>query len=79
MKTVSVRELRNTMPHLRETLEIEHELLLVSNGEPVARILPVSIAGAGRLRLPDIRSFREAQPAGEFPVETWLREDRDRR
>lgn len=79
MKTVSVRELRNTMPHLRETLEIEHELLLVSNGEPVARILPVGIAGAGRLRLPDIRSFREAQPVGEFPVEAWLREDRDRR
>ena len=41
MKTINVRELRNAMPHLRETLAQEQELLLVSHGEPVARILPV--------------------------------------
>ncbi len=40
MQTINVRELRNTIPHLRETLEREHELVLVSNREPVARILP---------------------------------------
>ena len=41
MKTINVRELRSVMPQLKETLAQEHELLLVSNGEPVARILPV--------------------------------------
>ncbi|QHI97388.1 type II toxin-antitoxin system prevent-host-death family antitoxin [Xylophilus rhododendri] len=79
MKTVSVRELRNTMPHLRETLEQEQELLLVSNGEPVARILPVEPAPARRPQLPDIRAFREAQPRMERPLEDLIREERDRR
>ena len=32
MKTINVRELRNAMPHLRETLAQEQELLLVSHG-----------------------------------------------
>ncbi len=41
MQTVNVRELRSAIPHLKETLEREHELVLVSNGEPIARILPV--------------------------------------
>ena len=41
MQIINVRELRNTIPHLRETLAREHELVLVSNGEPVARILPI--------------------------------------
>ena len=42
MKSISVRELRSAIPHLRETLAVEHELLLVSNGEPLARILPIA-------------------------------------
>ena len=42
MKSISVRELRSAIPHLREILAQEHELLLVSNGEPLARILPVA-------------------------------------
>ena len=31
MQTINVRELRNTIPHLRETLEREHEIVLVSS------------------------------------------------
>ena len=42
VQSINVRELRNTIPHLRETLEREHELVLISNGEPIARILPVN-------------------------------------
>ena len=41
MKTINVRELRALIPGLKEELAAEHELLLVSNGEPVARILPI--------------------------------------
>ncbi len=77
MKTLSVRELRSAMPQLRETLAQEREIVLLSNGEPVARILPMG-ADAARPKLPDIRAFRDAQPKGEFPVEDWLREERDR-
>ena len=36
MQTLNVRELRNTIPHLRETLEREHEIVLISNGEVIA-------------------------------------------
>ena len=79
MRTLSVRELRDTIPHLRETLAQEHELLLVSNGVPVARILPVEVPAVPRPRLPDIRAFREAQPRFNRPLEDLIREERDRR
>jgi len=79
MRTLSVRELRDTIPHLRETLAQEHELLLVSNGVPVARILPVEAPAVPRPRLPDIRAFREAQPRFNRPLEDLIREERDRR
>ena len=41
MKHINVRGLRTEMPSLRETLVQEHEMLLVSNGKPLARMLPV--------------------------------------
>ena len=40
MQTMNVREFRTTIPHLKETLAREHELVLVSRGEMVARIYP---------------------------------------
>jgi antitoxin (DNA-binding transcriptional repressor) of toxin-antitoxin stability system len=75
MQTINVRELRNTIPHLRETLEREHELVLVSNGEPVARILPMN-------EPPPFESMawlRAQSPAMEVPSEVLIRQDRDRR
>ena len=42
MKTINVRELRSVIPHLAQTLAEEEELLLVSNGQPIARIVPAS-------------------------------------
>jgi antitoxin (DNA-binding transcriptional repressor) of toxin-antitoxin stability system len=75
MKTINVRELRNGIPHLREILAKEHELLLVSNGEPVARILPAP----KRRQVPSLASLRARMPMVEVPTETLLREDRDRR
>jgi len=75
MKTINVRELRNDMPRLREILAKEHELLLVSNGEPVARILP-----APRKRhVASLAALRARMPMVEVPTEVLLREDRDRR
>lgn len=44
MKSVSVRELRAEIPRLKQTLAREHELVLMNNGEAVARILPVTPA-----------------------------------
>jgi len=75
MKTINVRELRNEIPRLREILAKEHELLLVSNGEPVARILP-----APRKRhVPSLAAHRDKMPMLEGSVADFIREDRDRR
>jgi len=76
MRTVSVRELRNEIPHLRETLDAEQELLLVSNGEAIARILPVGPA------LPKLRSLAHLRKrvGKTLPDSTDdIRDDRDRR
>lgn len=75
MQTINVRALRIAIPHLRETLEREHEIVLVSNGEPIARILPISEPP----KLQSMAWFR-AQSAAQTTDSTQLvREDRDRR
>ena len=75
MKTINVRELRNVMPQLKETLAQEHELLLVSNGEPVARILPV----LRKRQTPSLAAHRSKMAMVGMPTEVILREERDRR
>jgi antitoxin (DNA-binding transcriptional repressor) of toxin-antitoxin stability system len=76
MRTVSVRELRNEIPRLRETLESERELLLVSNGVPIARILPVE---AEPPKLKSLAWLRAKAPYQEIDSTTLIREARDRR
>lgn len=75
MQILNVRELRNTIPRLKETLEREHELVLVSNGEPIARILPV----AAPPKLESLAWLREMSPAVDVPSEVLIRQERDRR
>jgi prevent-host-death family protein len=75
MKTLNVRELRNEIPRLRELLEREHELLLVSNGEPLARILPAT----PRRKLESLAEHRARMPMVKVGSEVLIREDRDRR
>jgi antitoxin (DNA-binding transcriptional repressor) of toxin-antitoxin stability system len=75
MKTVNVRELRQEMPRLRELLAAEHELLLVSNGEPVARILPV----LRKRQVPSLAQHRARMKTLVVPSEALIREERDRR
>jgi antitoxin (DNA-binding transcriptional repressor) of toxin-antitoxin stability system len=76
MKTINVRELRNEIPRLKETLAQEHELLLVSNGEPVARILPVP----NKRQVRSLAAHRAKMPAlPPGTIEQVLREDRERR
>ena len=75
MKSISVRELRSAIPHLRETLAQEHELLLVSNGEPLARILPI----ARKRDVPSLAGHRAGMRALAPGVLAGLvRDERDR-
>jgi antitoxin (DNA-binding transcriptional repressor) of toxin-antitoxin stability system len=78
MQTINVRELRNTIPHLRETLAREHELVLVSNGEPVARILPVQ-APPKLESMAWLRAMSPPPAEGSTDSTVLIREDRDRR
>lgn len=78
MKTLTVRELRSTIPHLEETLAVEGELLLVSNGRPIARLTSV-VPSAPRKRLPSLKAFRARMPMMKTPSQALIREDRDRR
>ncbi len=75
MKRINVRELRSVIPQLKETLAKEHELLLVSNGEPVARILPV----LRKRQVPSLAAHRAKMAMVSVPTEVLLREERDRR
>lgn len=75
MKIINVRELRSAIPRLAETLEAEHEILLVSNGEAIARILPVETPP----RLQSLRWLRE-RIVQVLPDSTAaIRDERDRR
>ncbi len=73
MQTINVRELSNTIPHLRETLE--HELVLVSSGEPVARILPIQQPP----KLQSMAWMRALSPVQTTDSTDLVREDRSRR
>ncbi|MDQ6627928.1 MAG: hypothetical protein M3Z29_05670 [Pseudomonadota bacterium] len=78
MKTMNVRELRQQTPRLKQTLAEEGEVLLVSNGEPIARLLPV-LPNATRSKLPSMKAFRATLPMLERPVAEQIREERNRR
>ncbi|HWH83988.1 MAG TPA: hypothetical protein VNU71_17290 [Burkholderiaceae bacterium] len=78
MKTINVRELRATIPRLKEALARDRELVLVSNGEPIARITAMPADASTRPRLPSLKAFRATLPATP-PLETLIREERDRR
>ncbi len=75
MKTINVRELREAVPNLKATLAKEHELLLVSNGEPVARILPVT----AKRKVPSLAAHRTGMKMVKIPIEVLIREERDKR
>ena len=75
MQTINVRELRNTIAHLCETLEREPELVLVSNGEPIARILPMTDPP----KLQSLAWLRAQSPLMDIASEVPIRDDRDRR
>lgn len=77
MTTLNVRELRDAMPRLEQTLAEEGELVVVSKGRAIARVLPVE--APHRKRLPSLAAFRATMPMVKTPSEVLIREDRDRR
>ena len=75
MQTMNVREFRNTIPHLKETLAREHELVLVSRGETVARIYPAEQPK----RLQSLKWLRDMAGGIQPDSTADIRVERDRR
>ena len=75
MRTINVRELRATIPRLKEALAKEQELVLINNGEAVARILPVH----QRRQVPSLAEHRSRMKMLPMTLESVLREERDKR
>ena len=74
-KTLNIDELENLIPNLRETLEREQELVLVVDGEPIARVLPIQAPP----KLQSIAALR-ASLGRTLPDSTpEIRPERDRR
>ncbi|HMR33308.1 MAG TPA: hypothetical protein PKA13_08525 [Geminicoccaceae bacterium] len=75
MRRVSIREIRELLPHLDATLADEGELVIERRGKPIARLLPV----APRMRRPSNADLLATCPYQEIPSEALIREDRDAR
>ena len=75
MQTMNVREFRTTIPHLKETLAREHELVLVSRGETVARIYPAEQPK----RLQSLKWLRDMAGGIQPDSTDDIRAERDRR
>ena len=79
MQTLNIRQFRSVIPKLQATLEREHEIVLVSNGVPVARVLPVASPGT-KGRIQSTAAFREQFGSCLHPDSTPdIRAERDAR
>ena len=75
MKELSIREVRQDLPHIDELLAAEGEVIVTRRGKPVARLLPVS----PKRKIRSMAAFRATLPFQEIPSEALIREDRDAR
>ena len=72
MKSLTIREARQSLTHLDRLLEAEGELTITRRGKPVAHVTSV-----GRKReMPSRKSLRESMPRMKQGRERLVREDR---
>ena len=50
MKTITIRDLRQRWPETEKTLQVENELIITRDGQPVARLVRVAKPDAKRKR-----------------------------
>jgi antitoxin (DNA-binding transcriptional repressor) of toxin-antitoxin stability system len=83
MKTITIRDLRQRWPAAEAALQVENEILITRDSQPVARLVRVSPPAARRTRWnPAAHSARIKKILGNkvFPsVEAQLAADRDDR
>lgn len=75
MRTLSIREMRNTLGNL-DTLVLESgEIVITRRGKPIARLLPI----AGHKPKPDHADLRSRMAKADIASEDLLSADRDER
>lgn len=74
MRTMSIRELRDSLSSLGEIVANDREILVTRHGRPLAKLVPVN---ACRLA-PSHADLRATMPLQSIPSEELVREDRER-
>lgn len=75
MKTLSIREMRNTLGNLETQVLESGELVITRHGKPIARVLPIT----GHKPKPDHAELRNKMPRLETASEALVRAERDER
>lgn len=75
MKSLSIREMRNSLGQLGSLVEESGELVVTRRGRPIARVLPVTPAKAK----PSHADLRQKMPRLAIPSEVLVDADRGER
>jgi prevent-host-death family protein len=78
MKQLSIREVRQDLPHIDDLLAVEGEVIVTRRGKPIARLLPLETAAQVRKPL-SLKWLRDQAVCQAIPSEVLIREDRDGR
>lgn len=79
MQRVNVREARQQISRLLDAVAVGEEIVIMRNGKPAARLLPVSEVESGKMRFPDRSALRAMVPSSKRPASKMIREMRDER
>lgn len=75
MKTLSIREMRNTLGQLESLVLNSGELIITRHGTPIARVLPIE----GRKPKPTHAALRQKMAPLAQPSEELIAAERDDR
>jgi len=79
MQRVNVREARQQISRLLDTVAAGEEIVIMRHGKPAARLLPASDVETGKMRFPDRSALRAMIPPAKLPAAELIREMRDER
>ena len=79
MQRVNVREARQQISRLLDTVATGEEIVIMRHGKPAARLLPASDVETGKMRFPDRSALRAMIPPAKLPAAELIREMRDER
>ncbi len=74
MRTMSIREFRESLSALDEIVKKEQEILVTRHGRALARVTPVDSCRSA----PSHADLRAGMPYQDVPSEVLIREDRER-